>query len=523
MATKITTADIETYLEGLGKHDSKGKVHFERILFSIKALKNGGVKIVLDSPDTEAVLKNFKSKMIQTLMKEYKNGTLTKVEQVVKGINKGIKTPVIRLKYTDNGKGTRYIDFDVREYPKGGKSGAVKPAISEPATMLILNAALESKGKDFKTEEDIFVHDVYKDLEKLFAKGKVDHKLDSWIYTFLTQNRIFFEHYSDVSWAPFKHNKYKGKKDMQVFFSDHLKTLTKAPNVKVGRTYEQWNPADLWAVKRTQQKTLEKEITEATKNPSADNLIKLNTHIITLMEDDELVGISLKKIESGGSYKIFNVDSSKLLTNLKAWKALDEFDMNDIEFELRNVFENNPGKEQNSIAATNYIYFGSKFKVDVTRSDKKIVFNSQIVGEKGAQGGQSPIQALLQRLKHGSSNTTFNNQFNDYPKTGDEFADLVEDPKSKEYKLYKKWFNFVYKHSKNDYKKKVTFDGWADDVYDAYISRAPKEGQAKLALLNFWYDALNNHDKDPEFWTDILYFGLKITSKGQFGPHIKIS
>ena len=73
------------------------------------------------------------------------------------------------------------------------------------------------------------------------------------------------------------------------------------------------------------------------------------------------------------------------------------------------------------------------------------------------------------------------------------------------------------------YKKKLTFDGWADDIYDAYTSRAVKEGQAKLALLNFWYDALKYHDKDPEFWTDMLYFGLKIIAKGQIGPHIKIS
>ena len=62
-----------------------------------------------------------------------------------------------------------------------------------------------------------------------------------------------------------------------------------------------------------------------------------------------------------------------------------------------------------------------------------------------------------------------------------------------------------------------------DNVYKAYESRDPKEGKAKLALLNFWYDALKYHDKDPEFWTDMLYFGLKIISKGQFGPHVKIS
>ena len=520
MATKITTADIETYLEGLGKHDSKGKVHFERILFNIKTVKSG-VKIVLDSPDTEPVLKNFKSKMIQTLMKKYKNGTLTKVTEKVTGINKGIKTPVIRLKYTDNGKGTRYIDFDVREYPAGGKSGAVKPAISEPATMMILNAVLESK-KVFKTEEDIFVHDVYKDLEKLFGKEN-GHKLDSWIYTFLMQNKLFFKHYSSVTWAPFKHNKYKGQRDMQVFFSEHLQSLTTSPGVKVGRTYEQWNPADLWAVKRTEQKTLEDEITEATKNPSADNLMKLNTHIVKLLEKKELVGISLKKIESGGTYKIFNVDSSKYLTNLKSWKALEIFKMNDIKFELRNVFGNFPGRGGEGIAATTYINFGSKFKVDATRTGiGSLIFNSQIIGEKGAQGGQSPIQPLLERLRHNKPGVTFDNKVKNYPKNADEFAEIAEDPKSPKYKLYKKWFDFASKHSKNDYKVVKKFDDYLNNVQEAYDSR-PKEGIAKLSLLHFWYDALKYHDDDPVFWTDMLYFGLKIISKGQFGPHIKIS
>jgi len=525
MATKITTADIESYLEKLGKKDSKDKVHFERVLFAINASKKGGVKIVLDSPDHEAILKNFKSKMIQTLTGKFKNGTLTKVQAVVKGINNDIKTPVIRLKYNDNGKGTRYVDFDVKEYPdkKDEKGGGTLPdTISEPATRFILNAALESKGKIFKTEEDIFVHDVYKDLEKLFNK-KWGHKLDSWIYTFLTQNKIFFHHYGKVAWAKFKHMDYKDERDMQVFFMEHLKTLSSAPGVKVGRTYQQWNPADIWAVKRSEQSTLEDEITEATKNPSADNLMKLNLHIVKLMEKKELVGISLKKIESGGSYKIFNVDSSKLLTNLKSWKALEKFDMSDISFGLRNVFGNFPGKGGKGIAATNYIYFGEKFKVDVTRtSDGNLVFNSQILNEKGAQAGQSPIQSLLARLKHGSSNVTFNNKVKDYPQNADEFAEIAEDPKSVKYKLYKKWFNFASKHSKNDYKDVKKFDDYLNNVQEAYDSR-PKEGIAKLALLNFWYDALNNHDKNPEFWTDMLYFGMKIIAKGQFGPHIKIS
>ena len=523
MAT-ITTDEIETYLEGLGKQNTKGKVYFERVLFGIKTTKTGGVKIVLDSPDHEAVLKNFKSKMIKTLMGEFKGGALVKVEEKVKGINKGIDNPVIRLRYYDKGK--KNIDFDVREYPdkKDERGGGTLPdTISEPATRFVLNAALESKGKIFKTQEDIFVHDVYKDLEKLYGK-EWGHKLDSWIYTFLTQNKIFFHHYGRVKWAKFKHMDYNDERDMQVFFMDHLQSLTTAPNVKVGRTYQQWNPADIWAVKRTEQKSLEDEITEATKNPSADNLIKLNTHIVKLMEKKELVGISLKKIEKDGSYKIFNVDSSKALTSLKSWKALDKFEMKDIRFELRNVFGNFPGLGGKGIAATTYIYFGSKFKVDATRTTKgNLIFNSQILNEKGAQGGQSPIQPVLQRLRHNKSGVTFDNKIKNYPQTENDFTDIIQKTTSSEYKQYKKWFNFAYKHSKNDYKTpKMTFDDWANNVYLAYASR-PKEGIAKLSLLHFWYDALKYHDNDPEFWTDMLYFGLKIIAKGQFGPHIKIS
>ena len=100
--------------------------------------------------------------------------------------------------------------------------------------------------------------------------------------------------------------------------------------------------------------------------------------------------------------------------------------------------------------------------------------------------------------------------------------EVIQKTTSVEYKKYKKWFDFVYKHSKNDYKTSTTFDTWADGVYQAYESRA-KVGKTKLALLNFWYDALKNHDKDPEFWTDILYYGMKITTKGQFAPYAKIS
>ncbi len=523
MATKITTADIETHLEGLGKKNNKGAVYFERVLFNIKTSKSG-IDIILDSPDTETVLKNFKSQMIKTLMGQFKGGVLQKEEKLIPRVGK-----VLRLKYSD--KGIKYVEFDVKEYPKKGKAGSLPPKISEPATMLILNAALESKGKIFKTEEDIFVNDVYGELEDLFAP-QWSHKLDEWIYTFLHQNKLFFSNYGRTAWATFKHQDYRGQRDMQVFFKEHLKSLEKAPGVAAGN-YTQWNPSDIYAVKRTEQNTLEKEITEASKSPNANTLMKLNSHLIKLMEKKELVGISLKKIESGDipKFRIYNVDSSKLLTNLKAFKELELFDMKDIHFELRNVFGIFPGKG-GAPAATTYVSFGNanknaaKFLISITRSTSQLGWDTSVPTAKGAKAGQSPVRDVMMLLNEGASGVTFENRFDEYPSNLEKWREIVSNPQSPKHKLYKKWFNFVSKHPKNNYKDVKKFDDWADNITTAYGARPDKPGivgKTKLALLNFWYDALKNHDNDPEFWTDILYFGMKITTKGQFAPHAKIS
>ena len=522
MASKIGTEKVKNYLSNLGRKDSNGKILFQRILFDIKTSKTG-VEIILDSPDTEALVKNFKTKMIKTLTERFK-GSLQKDERLIPRVGK-----VLRLRYSD--KGIKYVDFEVKEYPKKGKSGAIPPRISEPATMMVLNAVLKSK-KVFKSEEDIFVDDVYKELEELFS-NQFGHKLDEWIYTFYQQNKLFFANYSKSTWADFKHNQYKGQRDPQVFFKEHLKTLEKAPGIKAG-TYEQWNPADLYAVKRSEESSLEKEITEASKSPNANTLMKLNTHLVKLMEKKELVGISLKKIESGDTpkFKIYNVDDSKLLTALDAFSELEMFDMKDIHFELRNLFGNFRGND--GVAATTYILFGNKiassakFKISVTRSTNAISWNTSIPSAKGAQGGQSPKNDVIELLRKGSSTgISFDNKFVDYPKTSDEFSEIAYNPKSLDYKKYKQWFDFVYKHPKNNYKNGMTFDKWTSNIMEAYDSRLKSgvgiNGVTKLALLNFWYDAIKNHDKDPEFWTDILYFGLKITTKGQFAPHAKIS
>ena len=45
--------------------------------------------------------------------------------------------------------------------------------------------------------------------------------------------------------------------------------------------------------------------------------------------------------------------------------------------------------------------------------------------------------------------------------------------------------------------------------------------QSKLMQLHFFHDALKNYASDKEFWTDLLYLGLKVGER--FAPHAKIS
>ena len=40
-------------------------------------------------------------------------------------------------------------------------------------------------------------------------------------------------------------------------------------------------------------------------------------------------------------------------------------------------------------------------------------------------------------------------------------------------------------------------------------------------MLHFFHDTLKNNAKNPEFWTDILYLGMKVGEA--FAPHAKIS
>ena len=68
----------------------------------------------------------------------------------------------------------------------------------------------------------------------------------------------------------------------------------------------------------------------------------------------------------------------------------------------------------------------------------------------------------------------------------------------------------------------LSWDEWQKDLVMLY-AKDDRDAKVSLMQLTFWYSAIQHHAKDPEFWTDMLYYGMKITAKGEFAPHAKIS
>ena len=135
-------------------------------------------------------------------------------------------------------------------------------------------------------------------------------------------------------------------------------------------------------------------------------------------------------------------------------------------------------------------------------------FNTSIKRTPAAQGGQAPIAMVMELIKA----KNFTNNINDYPADANE---LVAERKN-----YKKMYDYITK--RRTAASYVDFELRLEKLYN----KDKRVAISKLMQVKFWYDAFkyNESQKDKaELWTDILYLGMKVSAKGQFAPHAKIS
>ena len=382
-------------------------------------------------------------------------------------------------------------------------SGRVKTEMQEKGTTIILENVLNGNA-EFKKEADIMKHT--KTARELRATFKgVEHLLDNWTWTFFQQQEQFIKEYSNKKWSEFEY----GDKSFVKFFTDEI--LPKVSRSGGGKAdagkYTAWNPADIWAVRN--KSAVQKRLKGAIDDPTPQSLIEINTILVELMEKKppDLVGISLKmvKYKNNAHVRLFNVDTSPILRKLKSFIPLEQYTMKDIHFEPDNII--------NLKAVTTYVNYKDKdFSINITRSNQNMSFNTQIKNA-AAQGGQTPIDMVVSMLKNPPN---FKKNQTNYPQTAQKF-----DTKQDE---YKKMWELVSKHCKVT--PKITWEEWVSEMNNLY-NTDPRDAKVTLMQLTFWYDAITkfgkNNKKSAEFWTDMLYFGMKVTMKGQFAPHAKIS
>jgi len=461
-----------------------------------------GAKLNERNADDDILMQSFHHRLGVNIEYAY-NVNEKEIDKIVRALDRTfgiLEANDIKRNYVI-GKSTNKRRLRFIKQKKG--SGRVKTEMQEKGTTIIFENVLNGDA-DFKKETDIMKHP--KTARELRAAFKgVEHLLDNWIWTFFQQQEQFIHEYSNKKWSEFEY----GDKSFVQFFTDEI--LPKVSRSGGGKAdagkYTGWNPSDIWAVRN--KKSVQDRLKGAIKDPTPQSLIEINTILVELMEKNppDLVGISLKmvKYKNNAHVRLFNVETSPILRQLKSFIPLEQYTMNDIHFEPDNII--------NLKAVTTYVTYKSKdFSINITRSGNNMSFNTQIKGA-AAQGGQTPIAMVMDMLKNPPNWKRF---ATDYPQDRKKFNSKIDN--------YKPMWELVSKNCKT--KPNITWEQWVTEMNVLYVEDE-RDAKVTLMQLTFWYDAITKFGKDnkdsSEFWTDMLYFGMKVTMKGQFAPHAKIS
>ena len=380
------------------------------------------------------------------------------------------------------------------------RKGVIPTAIQEEGSTIIFNQVLDG-NKDFKDEESILADKDTRDLLEVCFKQKGNwvSRLEDWTWTYWQQQHELFKKYKNPDWSPFVYG--KDKEDFVTFFTKLIREV-KSNGVSVG-SYPTWNPSDVWAAYKVDK--VKEDIEKAMEK--GKTLGELNGTLIRLFKEEKLVGISLKKVLYGqdANLKLVNIDTATMRLG-----EVDAYGMPQIKLQIGNIFEGE--------TVTTYIKFGNNddFAVNINNPKKdrgsNLTFNTHIKKTPAAQGGQAPVAEVEKLLKSNGSKTTFVNDWHNYPLDEDTF---MSKENQKEYKKMYKLVSETYKGPKPKYEK------WQEFISNLYQTNKPFIATAKLMHLHFFYDAINNYGRKVEFWTDLLYAGMKMGKR--YAPHAKIS
>jgi hypothetical protein len=362
-----------------------------------------------------------------------------------------------------------------------------------------------------------------------------------WLNSFYFSQKVLLAKYSNSTFQRFERD--GGFMD---YISDYIK-------LKFGIAQKDtWNPADVWAIKGTQQQ-IEKFIedgmkgvddytvaTKKFKDAKLDNYIragvlKLNSLLIDLLtgKNPKVVGISLKLTDSGAYIEEVNFD--KVKEKIEQNKNLIDTVSNPFIVDPKKDFTCNFAITQGASSKGTFTQDvrvfaedsntgdGYNFQIKANSSESttgsNLKFELTIQGKGAARGGKVPVElvvSLVNKIQRGA----FINDYNQYPRTSKEFTNNLT--KGKE---YKKMFDIVKNNVKDigvSYQEFVTNVSAAFNKGGAIATNAT----AKLMGFEFLYFLLTIKEKQMQgMITDMAFLAQKknIRSYDTFGPFIKIS
>ena len=184
--------------------------------------------------------------------------------------------------------------------------------------------------------------------------------------------------------------------------------------------------------------------------------------------------------------------------------------MKDIRFRYEHIWQGDASYTPTQVKMGS----GDKYEINIRRSGNNISFNTQIKGAP-AQAGQTPVDMVVDLLKKSKlpDGKSFSKSHNDYPKSLEEMDE----------RGYEEMYNFI---TKDQNVKALTYSDFQNHWQKIY-NKKPRTGIVKLMMIVFWYASLKKYSKNTEesaeFWTDLLYTGMKIKPGREFAPHAKIS
>ena len=434
--------------------------------------------------------------------------------------------------------------FTVKDEKKVAVSAAEVTAMQEKATAFILKQSYKN-NVTYKTVEDIVKHKETKsELQKIFVKNKlqllsyttpVDIKSPggSYLNNFFLQHKKMLSEYANPGWTLFDRDDKNG-------FMNYITNLVK---VKFGiAKKDAWNPADIWLIKSpggqvpSRYRNSIDEAMNGKKGGATQTLEELNVIMRKMFKEEQVVGISLKKVSGNqAKYEKINADE-KFFKNIEKQNGEYSYSFLGSQTKLGIVYKNKKPEFENVntmiyIAdSTGQQRFTIQMQGNTTSRESNLSLDAKDLQSGSALIGKVPLDSL-QKLAELTDKIP-NDIFNAKTRSRDHLALKLKDFEGKTNEAkYKAMFNMVKKEAIGNPRGKEPVGNCKDDkefVKNMKIAFSSKEERTrgaannKLLQLYFMSKFLSAPKKARDrFVTDMIFLAAKqgrsIESFGVFG------